>query len=100
MPRVVPVKIAEQYAEQMKKPDLVFVTKANEAFLKERAEKLGKKLPEDELGKKLPAEHIAEAVKEMQDNAKAAHKEVGLKLVKTDPAQEPVKTESAEAKAE
>jgi hypothetical protein len=101
MPRIVPVKIAELYAEQMRKPGLVFVTQANQASLKERAEKFGKQLPEDELGKKLPAEYAAEAIQEMQDKAKAEHAKnaPALKLVKTE-SQEPVKTESDEAKAE
>ena len=30
MPLIVPEKVAEQFREQMKKPDLVFVTKLNQ----------------------------------------------------------------------
>lgn len=47
LPKAVPEKVAKQFEEQMAKPDLVFVTKANQAFLKEKAEALGKALPRD-----------------------------------------------------
>lgn len=44
-----PEKVAKDYEEQMSKPDLVFVTKANKKFLEERARELGKSLPEDKV---------------------------------------------------
>jgi hypothetical protein len=90
MPRVVPVKVANAYAEQMRKPDLVFVTKENEAMLAERAKELGKQLPTDQLGEKTLQEHVGEAVKEMRER-----KAPELKVVKTE-SQEPVKAEESE----
>lgn len=38
LPRVVPVNDAKHYKEQMTKPDLVFVTKKNEEFMKQVAQ--------------------------------------------------------------
>lgn len=57
LPLAVPAKIAEQYRHQMKQPDLIFLTKENEAELKAR-------LPEaveeaEAMKKKAEAEHEA-----------------------------------------
>lgn len=62
-----PVRVAKLYAEQMAKPDLVFITKANEAFLKERAEQLGKTLPKDTLDEKTIAEDLKDGLDRMKD---------------------------------
>ncbi len=45
MPRAVKEEGAQLYEEQMKKPNLVFLTKENEARLKEKAKREGKKMP-------------------------------------------------------
>lgn len=41
LPKVIPVKDAELFREQMEKPDLIFLTKENEALVKSVAKRTG-----------------------------------------------------------
>lgn len=71
----------------MAKPDLVFITKANEAFLKERAEALGKQLPADTLDEKTIAEDLKAGLDKMKESAEAKAPKlsiVGKDRVKTE----------------
>lgn len=46
LPPVVPEKAAEIYREQMNRPELIFVTKANEEFLRDQGVKVDADEPE------------------------------------------------------
>lgn len=54
LPKAIPIEAAEEFIEQMKKPDLVFVTRENEEYLKARAAELNLNLPPDMIAETPP----------------------------------------------